>query len=264
MKTRTRVILLATAIAAGFSAPALADFTRIGSVDVGYQMDRDTSWTRFGGRMEGLRVMAGGSDIYCRNITVTFGNGQRQNAFHGVLQANRPVYIDVRGGERHVNRIDFTCRSDRFRGGKIYVAADVGRFRDEWRRSPGWAAYWSQKFNWGGGGYNDANTSDWVNVGHQRFVGGRDVEQYFAGWGGRSVDRIGLRAQDGDARCTRVRVRFGNGRTRDLNVDQLYRMQQGRLYRIDLPGNDRNIDRISLTCRGLGQRAVTIGISARK
>ena len=41
---------------AGFSAPALADYQRLGSVDVGFHMDKDTQWTRFGGGMEGLKA----------------------------------------------------------------------------------------------------------------------------------------------------------------------------------------------------------------
>src|SRR5262249_4075524 len=124
---RIQLAVLGTALSFAAASPALADFVRLGSVDVGYRMDRDTSWSRFGGHMEGLRFVAGGSDILCRNVVVTYGNGDRQNVFRGMLSERQPVDIDVRGGARRVSRIDFTCRSDRFRGGKIYVAADVGR-----------------------------------------------------------------------------------------------------------------------------------------
>src|SRR3954454_3731676 len=102
----------------GLTVPALADFERIGSVDVGYRMDQDTAWTRFGGRMEGLQLKASGSDIFCRAVLVTFGDGARQNVFRGGLREDNPIYVDVRGGARYVRRIDFTCRSDRFRGGR--------------------------------------------------------------------------------------------------------------------------------------------------
>lgn len=264
MNRPIRIIAIAAALSAGAAAPALADFTRIGNVEVGYRTDRDTAWTRFGGGMEGLRLMAGSSDIQCRKIVATFGNGDRQNVFHGVLAQGRPVYVDLRGGTRRVKRIDFTCRSDRFRGGRIDIAADVGRFQSEWQRSPLWASYWSHLFNWNAGNGGSSDPNYWVQLGSGRFDANRDRESAIGGWAGRSIDRIALRATDGDARCTRVRARFGNGRVLDLNASTFSHMQQGRTYRLDLPGGERNLDRLNLTCRALGQRAVTIALFARK
>jgi hypothetical protein len=111
-------------------------------------------------------------------------------------------------------------------------------------------------------GGNDPNY--WVRLGAERFEGGMDRESRFAGWGGRSVDRIGLRAANGFARCVRVQATFGNGHTRDLDTSALSRMVPGHTYRIDLPGGDRNIVDLRLKCRALGQYAVSIGIFARK
>lgn len=104
----------------------------------------------------------------------------------------------------------------------------------------------------------------WVRIGGDRFQGKFDRESDFAGWAGRSVDRIGLRAVDGPAQCTRVRVRFGNGRVRDLPVGSLTAMYPGRVYRLDLPGGERNVVKVTLRCHGLGQRAVSIDVLARK
>jgi hypothetical protein len=264
MTRRTGILTLVPMLCA-FSAPALADYVRIGSVDVGFRMDRDSAWSRFGGGMEGLRLVASASDIACRDIRVTFGDGTTQNVFRGVLQEETPVDVDVRGGMRRVNRIDFVCRSDRMSGGKIFIAADVGHFREEWQRSPEWASTWSRVFNWGPAVVvREDDPNYWVSLGRERFVGRRDVESRFAGWGGRSVDRIALRPIDGDARCTRILATFGNGRTRALDVSQLNRMAQGRNYRIDLPGEERRITRLDLTCRALGDRDVTMEILARK
>jgi hypothetical protein len=265
MNRPIRIMAVTAALSAGVAAPALADFARIGSVDVGYRTDRDTAWTRFGGGMEGLRLMAGSSDILCRRITVTFGNGDRQNLFQGVLPEGRPVYVDLQGGTRRVNRIDFTCRSDRLRGGRIYVAADLGRFRSEWQRSPEWAGYWSQFFSSGGGGGSDSfDPNYWVSLGSGRFDADRDRESGLTGWGGRSIDRIALRATNGDARCTRIRAHFASGAVADLNASPLFHMDQGRTYQLDLPGGERNLNRLDLTCRALGQGAVTIALFARK
>jgi hypothetical protein len=111
-------------------------------------------------------------------------------------------------------------------------------------------------------GGNDPNY--WVRLGAERFEGGMDRESRFAGWAGRSVDRIGLRSMNGFARCARVRATFHNGHTRDLDTSGLYRMVPGRVYRIDLPGGDRNLVDLQLKCRALGQYAVSVEILARK
>jgi hypothetical protein len=260
MNRLSKILLTATALSGMLCTPAFADYVRIGSVDVGFKMDRDSAWSRFGGGMEGLRLIASSSDIACRSVRVTFGDGTQQNVFQGVLQEETPVDVDLRGGVRRVTRIDFTCRSGRFNGGRIFIAADVGRFRAEWQRNPEWATTWSRMFNGG----NGPDENYWVSLGRQRFMGGRDTESQFGGWGGRDVDRIALRAVDGDARCTRVQATFHNGNTRDLDVSQLDRMEQGRTYRIDLPGGNRTIMRLAMKCRGLGQREVAIEVLARK
>ena len=114
----------------------------------------------------------------------------------------------------------------------------------------------------GDGGGNDPNY--WVRLGAERFEGGMDRESRFAGWAGRSVDRIGLRSTNGFARCARIKATFGNGHTRDLDTSGLSRMVPGRVYRIDLPGGDRNIVDLRLKCRALGQYAVSVEILARK
>lgn len=265
MKT-ARVLAMAAVLSAGISAPALADYVRLGSVEVGYRTDRDTSWTRFGGGMEGLRLTADRSDILCRAIVVQFGDGSRQTVFSGPLRQDRPVEVDLRGGTRRVRNISFTCRSDARRGGVISIAANVGRFQDEWRRSPDWALFWSRLFNWGavGGNTGFGNGYDpnvWVSLGRERFEGRRDRESSFAGWNGRSVDRIGLRAVDDDARCSAVRAIFGNGRSSVLNVA---RLDRGRFASVDLPGGDRNLRSLSLACHAVNRNAVTIEIFARK
>ena len=258
---RSGILAMAAVFAAGFAAPALADsYVRLGSVDVGFRMDRDTQWTRFGGSMEGLRIEADRSDIKCRSIVAHFGDGSQQNVFTGVLMENRPIEVDVRGGARRVRDISFTCRSDERSGGKIFIEANVGRYQNEWRNSPDWVLFWSRLFNWSnpaGGG--DANY--WVSLGRETFRGDRDTDSTFTGWAGRSVEKIGLKALNDDARCPRVRVNFGNGSSTVLNVG---RLDQGRFQSFDLPGNNRDVRSLNMTCRALSRNAVTIEISVRK
>src|SRR4051812_20808416 len=96
VRHQAKTFILAAVLAGGASAPAMADYVRIGSVDVGFRMDRDSAWSRFGGSMEGLRLIASNSDIACRGIRVTFGDGTQQTVFHGVLQEETPVDVDLR------------------------------------------------------------------------------------------------------------------------------------------------------------------------
>jgi len=261
MKKRTTILATVALLGFGASAPAMADYVRLGSVDVGYRMDRDTTWNRFGGGMEGLRLVADGNDVLCRSIVVHFANGSMQNVFSGMLREDRPIYVDLAGGTRRVRDVQFTCRSDRRSGARIYIAADVGRFRDEWRSSPGWAAFWSHIFNWGPGYQSGYDANYWVTLGRERFEGRIDHENRFAGWGGRSVERIGLRAIDDDATCLAMRVDFRNGTSTRIAVGGL---PQGRMQVFDLPGSNRDVTNVALTCHAEHGRAVTVEILARK
>lgn len=260
-----RTTLLATAAliaGVGAAAPALADYVRLGSVDVGYRMDKDTQWTRFGGGMEGLRLEADGNDVSCAKIVAHFADGSQQNVFTGKLREDRPVNVDLAGGTRHVRDVSFTCRSDERGGAKIYLAADVGRYKNDWMKSPDWNLFWSRVFKWmtpGAQSGYDANY--WVSLGRERFVGRNDHARIAVGSGGHNVERLGLTATGDDARCSRVSVTYGNGQTRDLAVG---RLDQGHRVSVDLSGGERTITRVSLMCSAVHDRAVTIEVSARK
>jgi hypothetical protein len=268
-----RLLVIAAAASAamtfGFAAPASAAFVRIGSVDVGYHTDRDTTWNQFGGRMEGLRLEASRSDIKCRSIVAVYGNGKRDRVFSGQLDEGRPVYVDLAGGSRYLNRIEFACRSDEFRGGRINIMADVGRYRDEWQRSPNWKRLWSSIFgavsapsasfgvDWAG-----QNPDNWVSLGRESFEGRADREDNFAGWAGHKVNRIALRPIDSNARCSYVRARFGNGSSANLNAPSA--MNRGGFYVMDLPGKKRNVVSLTLACHSLEGHRVSIEIFAHK
>jgi hypothetical protein len=260
---RSGIFALAAIASVSFAAPAMAAFVKSGSVDVGYRMDKTSTWTRFGGPMEGLRLEADRSDIKCRSIVAHFANGTQQNVFSGQLRDNRPILVDVRGGERRVRDVTFNCRSDDRSGGKIYLEADVGRYQDEWRRSPDWTLFWSKIFNWAplGNNNNGNDPNYWVTLGRTTFQGRNDVDSTFTGWNGRSTEKIGLRAVNDDARCSRVRVNFGNGSSTMLNVG---RLDQGRREAFDLPGGNRNVRSIDMRCRAINRNNVTIEILGRK
>ena len=259
MKRTTLLATAAAVVTLGAAAPAMADYVRLGSVDVGNHMDKDTTWSRFGGGMEGLRLEADGNDVTCRKIVAHFGDGSQQDVFSGKLREDRPVSVDLAGGTRTVRDVSFTCRSDERGGAKIYLSAEIGRYKNDWMRSPDWAAFWSRTFNWSAPRNDDPNY--WVTLGRQSFEGRKDREQSFTGWNGKSVDRLGFRAVNDDARCSKLRVTFGNGKTSTLDVG---RLDQGRVKQVDLPGGDRNVTRVNLVCSAVNRNSVTVEILARK
>lgn len=287
MKTSISMGLAAAALLCGVSTSAMADdWVRIGAVDVSHGMDRDTNYARFGGGVDRLRLDVRDSDVRCRSVRATFANGSSSEIFRGRLRAGRGQVIDLPGDRARVRKIDFACRADRRSGATIAIFAEVNTYRDEWRRSPDWDRSWSRIFNWGpaagpGPGYGPGprpggpgphhgwngrgwNDRDWVSVATQSFEGRNDREVTVAGWRGRNVERIALRALNGDARCSRVTVRYNNGRSNDLNIDRGMRLEQGRGYSFDLPGRDRDVRDVMLHCSPVDGRSVRIEVLARK
>ena len=267
---RLTFLAMAAAMTIGVSAPALADYVRLGSVDVGYRTDVDTAYTRFGGRMESLRLTADRSDVFCRSIRVRYANGDVDEVFSGALHEDRPVDVDLRGRARRVDSIRFVCRSEEFRGGKIYIGAEVGRYGDEWRHDRDWDRMWSGIFGMEHHGrdhdmHGGPDRDEWISLGTESFEGRNDTENTFAGgWTGRNVERIGLRPLDADARCMRVVVTYQNGRKQKLEDFLPGVLQRDRVAVLDLPGHDRDIRNLFLRCRALGEYRVRIEILVRK
>lgn len=80
----------------------------------------------------------------------------------------------------------------------------------------------------------------------------------FAGFRGRDLEAIGLQPADDDARCSSVRVHFANGRSRDIRLSDLLR--EDRIYRGDLPGEERNVRQLELVGSPVGDADVTVNI----
>lgn len=241
--------------------PAYAGWTNIGRVDFAYGVDRDTAYGNFGGPATALQLTARGSDVDCKYVRATFGNGTTTNVFQGRLAQGRGTRVDLPGDRRNISKLAFECRAFVRGGAHVDIDADVDAYRDQWRRNPIWAKLWAAILPPPPPPANDTN---WVPIGTQRFVGPVDRNSTFAGWGGHNVTRIALKPMDADAQCKRVSATFGNGNTRDLDLNRGGVAFRGRLYKIDLPGNSRNIVRLSLVCRAIGAPAVTIQIYGDK
>ena len=86
----------------------------------------------------------------------------------------------------------------------------------------------------------------------------RDRESKSFDLGG-PVDKIRLRAEQGDMECRTVDATFGNGRSRSIFNG---RLRGGETRIIDLPGNDRQVRRLSFTCGAQDRRGGIISIAA--
>lgn len=253
-----------TAIAAlAVAAPSHADWVRLGSVHVEHSRDRDTTYSEFAGPVENLTFTARGSDMSCRDITVRYGNGEKERIYSGKLYRDQSVDADVRGDRRKIERMTMACSTENPRGGELQIGANVGRFRQAWDNTRFWATRFTRDAERHMGMSDRDHRGDrdqWITVGRENFEGRHDRESTRID---RTVDRIALRPVDGDARCMRVSATFGNGRTRDLDINRHDVMERGRITEIDLPGDGRNVRRVDLSCRGVGDRQVTIEVLAR-
>src|SRR5258706_13068768 len=288
MKT-TRLVALAAVLCAGVALPASAAWDRIGSVEFSPRNDHETTYGNFGGPVEALSLRARNLPVACNNVTATFGNGMTRWVFHGVLAPGRDVTVDLPGERRLVRRLDFNCRALAPRPATVDIAADVGRYQAEWRRSPDWDRMWSRMFNWDNNrngydryGYNNdrygnndrvgndryvtgrLDTSGWITLGSEEFNGRNDHEMTFGGWRARDVSSIALRPMNDDARCTNIRATFANGETRDLNIGEGTVLRQNRVNTIDLPGDRRNVQRIDMTCHAEHGGMVTMQVLASR
>jgi hypothetical protein len=262
---RSSILALAAVLAVGVSLPALAAWDRIGTVDFDWRGSHESQWGDFGGRVERLNFRAEGNGVQCKRVRATFGDGNTRRIFDGYIGEGRSVDVDLPGRDRRLSRLDFNCRSDGRRNARIVIAADIGRYRDEWRRGPNWDR-WARAFNWDNDRRNDNQFDEgrWVRIGRESFEGGMDGEVAYAGWAGRNVQTLALKPLNGDARCRRVSATFDNGHTRDLNINGGEYLRQGGFYRLDLPGGERDVRSVKLRCRPIGDFQVTIELYAEK
>ncbi len=163
--------------------------------------------------------------------------------------------IDVPGNRRTIRRLILNCHSIE-RTGRIVVEADAGQYRAVWLRNPAWQRLWA--------GVVDQAINYWVTLGRTTFTGAHDTDSTFTGFTGQSITTVGLRPVNDDARCSRAVVRFMTGGTSTLAVNRGDLLHQGQTYKLDLPGGDRYVTQVVLTCRAEHGHAVTMEILGRK
>lgn len=256
---KTTLPALAAILVLGTALPAFADWNEVGHVDVRFRGDRATQDVRLGGPVEKLQFKAEGSDVFCRSVRASFANGRDREIFRGEIRRGNSRDIDLPGDRRDLRNLSFRCASQHRGDASIRVVADVGRYRDDWRRNPDFDRLWARTFNVGSNLVND-----WQFIGAEDFRGRGESETRFAGWRGRNIDSLALKPVGADARCSRVTAQFRNGRTQPLDVDRGDVMREGQYYKIDVPGDRRNLESISLSCRPMNGRQVTMQIFTSK
>jgi hypothetical protein len=287
---KTRLLALLAALCAGAAMPAIAQpgygsaqpgydsyasirpgWDRVGSVDFSFRPDHETQYGAFGGRVEQLMFRARNGSVTCDSITATFNNGRKRELYRGTLARGRDVVVDVPGQSRAIRRIDFECRSLAPRVARVDIAADIGPYRAEWRRSPDWDRVWSRMFNWDDGQYaggygvsGPLNTAGWTTLGSEIFDGRYDQETTITGLEGRDVERLALRPVNDDARCSRVTATFSNGATRELDIDDRVMLAEDRVYELDLPGGRRDVTRIDMACHAENGGQVRMMVMANR
>ena len=301
---KTRLLALTALLCAGAALPASAQpgygpnapwdrpggWDRIGSVTFSFRPDRETEYGNFGGRVERLSFLARNANVRCQNITATYANGRTDSLYRGQLRQGRRIVVDIPGQSRMIRRIDFNCRSlERREPARVDIAADIGQYRADWRRSPDWDRTWSRMFNWGDERYGDnrygrvgdgrlgdgrigdgrigeygISDDRYVTLGTEVFNGRVDRETTFAGFAGRNVERLAVRAVNDDARCSRVSATFSNGMTRNLNIGEGNLLREDRVYPLDLPGQSRDVTRVDMTCHAENGRQVTMQVMANR
>jgi len=274
MKT-SRLMALAAMLCASAASPALADWDHVGSVDVGGRHDRDSgdmgrhhdrdaqsgrySHTfELGGPVSRLQLRAD-SNVNCDSVSATFANGDARDIFSGRLREGRAKNVYLPGRLQHITRLNFDCQARDRDGAKIEILADVGRYREDWQRGPNWQQTWAHVFNWGS---NEIN--HWKYLGEESFEGRNDSETAFAGWQGRGSDAVALMPTNANARCSQVKATFDNGNSQVLAIHNGDYMSKGMYYKLDLPGDRRNIASLSMRCRATDARRVTIQIFTSK
>jgi hypothetical protein len=126
--TRASVILLA-AVLTTTALPAMADWERIGSLNVAAGKNEQFSMEFFKGNVIGLT--ARDSDIVCDRVTATMDNGELRSIFKGKLPKGLSVRVDLPPGT--VTRVNFECRPAAMGEAVIDLAADAGATAPESR-----------------------------------------------------------------------------------------------------------------------------------
>lgn len=212
----------------------------LGSQSVRFRGERDTIRVgRREGRFEALVLSVKNGDVEIREMTVNFTRGEPQKfRVDGTIregQRTRP--IDLRGGDRSIDSIDFVYRSvgNRWRDDRAVVEV-YGRQdnrRGDNRPGPG------PRPGWGG-------RPEWVEIGCRSVaLFGADRDTIPVGRREGRFKAIKFRAEGQKIHLLDARVIYSNGQPDDLRI-RADIPKGGETQPISVRGRTRSIDRIEV------------------
>ena len=127
MTKSARSTILATVFWVGAAAPALADWNDLGDLQLHHGGERFLRDVPLNGQAQRLRLTGSGDDIFCRSVSVTFGNGEVHEVYHGLLHRERSQDVDLGGLDQPIRSLSFQCGAQHFDNALLHLEADVGR-----------------------------------------------------------------------------------------------------------------------------------------
>jgi hypothetical protein len=215
------------------------DWELLGSQSVSFRGDRDVIKVgRREGRFESLALSVKNGDVEIREMTVVFGNNDRQSfRVDGVIkegQRTRP--IDLKGGDRAIDRIEFVYRSTgrRWRDDRAVVEV-YGKEGDRRGAGPGPGP----RPGWGG-------RPEWVELGCRSVaLFGADRDTIPVGRRDGRFKAVKFRAEGQKIHLLDARIIYSNGEPDNLQT-RADIPKGGETAPISVRGRTRAIDRIEI------------------
>lgn len=104
------------------AAPSYAAIEHLGSVTFSVRDNHDTTYTNFRGDRVALTARDG--DVFCNSVDASFDNARVRSIWRGNLRRGQTVSVDLPGGARNVDRIDFNCHPMNSWRAQVDVAAN--------------------------------------------------------------------------------------------------------------------------------------------
>lgn len=255
MKLKT--VALGLALALVVTGPALAQrggggggdrWELLGEERVGFGQDRDViqlrhneSFYRDKGYRQ-LRFVAEGGEVRMRSVVLTYLNGHREEvAFDRDLRPGQEIDLDLRGERSFLRSIEMIYKAKfgiSLGGGGLRVnQATIRVFGENARGGPPPRPEPPRPGPGAGRG--------WDTLASDRFsLSNEEVEMRVGRREGR-VAQIRLRSEGERVNLREVRIRFGNGETQVVRMDE--RLERGQETRvIDVEGDRRFIERVTV------------------
>ena len=211
-----------------------SDWVELGCQTVSFRADRDVLRVgRRDGRFGAIRLHARGGDVEMLDLKVVYSNGQPDDIqVRRILRrGERTNALDLRGGERSIDRVEMVYRAAaNFRGREAVVCVEGLAHAAPPPAPP-------------------PSSGAWVELGcKQVSLFGRDRDTIPIGRREGRFKSIRLHVRGADVEMLDLKVIYANGEPDDISVRHIIR-QGDRTRPLDLRGWERSIDRVDMVYR---------------